>query len=358
VSTPDTREIEQVLARTVRELGEVQANALRAKLPKPFQRPRAELEASLKALVARGEVFRHPTVKTKFLSYDAREAVRELVRASLGPKALSEAELKRQVAKKGASLGLGRALGPLAGEALRALVRGGLAFEHRSPPPPGESKRPAPKTLRYANEPPRSIELAPYVRKAAREMKALLKRLAPFGATTAEALRAFALELGVAALPALENDVGGRSTNLGNGGTTGSPRPNGNPANGVVREAHEAHSVRGAEAVLAVPQDVPPPPRAPDVPADPEARLLWAVDRVAEGEPEGALLLVERVRARAGLEKGAFDQAALALARAELVALHYHDYPASLPASKLAEFVVDEEGTYYIGIARRRVEEA
>jgi hypothetical protein len=40
----------------------------------------------------------------------------------------------------------------------------------------------------------------------------------------------------------------------------------------------------------------------------------------------------------------------LALARNNRVALHHHDFPASLPSSEQEELVRDEGGTYYVGI--------
>ncbi|MCU0681904.1 MAG: hypothetical protein MUF34_06540 [Polyangiaceae bacterium] len=330
MNTTDTRDLEQVLARTVRQFGEVQTRGLKEKLPRPFQRPEAELKAVLGALADRGEIFRHPTAKTKFLAFDSAAAVRNLLIETVGPKALTEAELKKQVAKRGASLGLAKALGPLTGDALQALVNEGTAFVHRAPPPPEGTTSRAPKTLRYASVPPPPPELRPYVRRAAREVRALIKTLAPFGATVADALRAFAVELGLspptlhappARQPATTPEKAAEAR-------VSAPLPNAN-----VGRTEPSHGNGSADAT---------------------ERLLRALDEVAAREPPGSLLLVEKVRARAGLDKQAFDQAALALAGAERVVLHYHDHPASLPAAELAEFVDDGNGTYFIGIARRR----
>ncbi|HEU4404767.1 MAG TPA: hypothetical protein VFS43_05695 [Polyangiaceae bacterium] len=348
MSAPDTRELEQVLVNTVRQLGEVAAGALQAKLPKPFQRPTHELLEALGRLADRGEIFRHPAAKTKFLAFDARAEVRTLLVGSLGPKALTEAELKKQIAKKGAALGLGRAGGPLVAQALRALVREGIAFVHRRPPPPGAPTRPPPKTLRYASEPQGPLDLRPYVRPAARELRALAKRLASFGATPDAALRALAAEMGVALPPAptptvakavrLDADVQPvvvvRPVAQPNGhGTNGGGNGVGSNGDGVQK---------GGDRPVEAPQ------------GDRDTRLLRALDEVAAREPVGSLLLVERVRARAGLDKEEFDRAALDLAKAERVVLHYHDYPTSLPPEELAQLVDDGAGTYYIGIARRR----
>jgi hypothetical protein len=360
VNTLDTRELEQVLVNTVRQLGEVAAGALQTKLPKPFQRPTPELLAALGRLADRGEIYRHPAAKTKFLAFDARAEVRTLLAGVLGPKALTEAELKRLVAKKGATLGLGRASGPLTTQTLKALVRDGVAFVHRRPPPPGASTRPPPKTLRYASVPQPSVGLGPYVRHLARELRAIAKRLAPFGATPDEALKELAFELGLAAAPPLGSgpikpvSSEGKAAPRGPSGVLQETRPNGQITNG-----------RGAPAVA---NGEGPTPAGPDGedrrPADGgpgeaatgghEGQLLRALDEVAAGEPEGALLSVALVRERAGLAKAAFDRAALDLVQAERVVLHYHDYPASLTPEKRAQLVVDEDGTYYIGIARWR----
>jgi hypothetical protein len=356
LTTTDTRELEQVLARTVRQLGEVQASALRAKLPKPFQRPSAELTAMLGALADRGEVFRHPTAKTKFLSFDPGAAVHGLLLESLGPKAMTEAELKRQVAKKGASMGLAKAVGPLTSAALKSLVSSGVAFVHRSPPPPGESKRPAPKTLRYASEPQPTPGLRPYVRQAARELRALVKNLAPFGATIAEAFKAFALELGIT-LPGTTTDGRAPLPSLPptkQPGATDDRQLASNPPPPHRLVVSDSVRLPPISANGRPPDNVQQPPTAPNghLPSDDAGRLLHALDEVASREPDGSLLSVARVREIAGLDKEVFDRTALKLARAQQVVLHFHDYPASLTPERRAQLVVDEEGTHYVGIVR------
>jgi hypothetical protein len=103
-----------------------------------------------------------------------------------------------------------------------------------------------------------------------------------------------------------------------------------------------------------------------------EARLLKAVDDEAATEPPGALLGVKAVRARAGLDKKAFDDAALRLAKKRVIMLHHHDFPTSLSedergelihephapnhigTNERAELIEDGKGVYYVGIARRR----
>lgn len=428
MTTTDTRELEQVLAHTVRQLGEVAAGSLQMKLPRPFQRTTPELMTALAALADRGEIFRHPTARTKFLAFDARAEVRTLVAGALGPKALTEAEVKKLVAKKGASLGLGRASGPLTTQALKALVREGIAYEHRRPPPPSAPTRPPPKTIRYASVPQPPVDLAPYVKRSARELRALVKRLTSFGATTAEALRAFAAELGFGTLslegardkttpvrdsarppaPFVEPrpPIAGAYPTITKGqtlATNGSP-----PATKSSPPALKSHPPVAGASPAVVEERLPPGERRSALPTNGEGhvvpaigdgggsggnraiqgsnglglhrsdqggdgskpvpderelvssesqqRVLRALDEVAAGEPEGALLSVYRVRERAGLGKEAFDRAALDLVQAEQVVLHYHDYPASLPREKRDQLVVDENKVHYVGIARWRQE--
>lgn len=83
-------------------------------------------------------------------------------------------------------------------------------------------------------------------------------------------------------------------------------------------------------------------------------KVMAAIDKVAAREPENAMLLVEDVRKQAGLSKSAFDKAALDLSTSDRTMLHYHDIPSSVSPEKRAQWVVDSEGTHYIGIARRR----
>jgi hypothetical protein len=103
-----------------------------------------------------------------------------------------------------------------------------------------------------------------------------------------------------------------------------------------------------------------------------EAKMLNALDEEAATEPPGALLGVKAVRARAGLDKRAFDEAALRLAKKRVFMLHHHDFPTSLSADERAqlihdphapnhvgrnehaELIDDGQGAYYIGIGRRR----
>jgi hypothetical protein len=56
-----------------------------------------------------------------------------------------------------------------------------------------------------------------------------------------------------------------------------------------------------------------------------EVAVRAAVDRETARNPPGSLLLVNDVRAAAGLGKADFDKAALALARKGELVLHHHD---------------------------------
>jgi len=84
-----------------------------------------------------------------------------------------------------------------------------------------------------------------------------------------------------------------------------------------------------------------------------DAQVLAALRQLAAREVEGSLLLVRVLRSMAGLSKARFDAAVLRLSRAGQVVIHFHDYPASLTETQLAELVRDEQGTYYVGIAPR-----
>jgi hypothetical protein len=84
--------------------------------------------------------------------------------------------------------------------------------------------------------------------------------------------------------------------------------------------------------------------------ADDESAVLTALRELASREPSGALLSVRALRGLCSLPKTQFDTVVLRLSRAGRVMLHHHDFPASLPEADRAELIVDERGTYYIGI--------
>jgi len=176
--------------------------------------------------------------------------------------------------------------------ALPALVEEKTVYVH---PPPSKGKE------RYALAP---LDPTPYVAKAVRELQAVLDKLGQHGVTVEAVAAAVLRGLGVgdSALP--------------------------------------------AQAVS---------PGAPAAASQAADRVLSAVDRLAAREPPGALLEVEEVRRIAGdLGKRAFDQAVLGLRASGIVILHHHDFPARLPPERRAALVEDENGTCYVGIARRR----
>lgn len=96
-------------------------------------------------------------------------------------------------------------------------------------------------------------------------------------------------------------------------------------------------------------------------PEAPQARDFSPLifDRMARLEPasvNGALVSLTELRRALRpeiTEKDTFDRAILDLARQGRVAVHKHDYPASLSEGELNELVTDGNGKYYIGIALR-----
>lgn len=81
--------------------------------------------------------------------------------------------------------------------------------------------------------------------------------------------------------------------------------------------------------------------------------FLEALRRLAADSPEGALLPVRELRARAGLDKHDFDAAALALSKEGLLVLHHHDHPSALSEAEQNALVRDALGRHYVGVALR-----
>jgi hypothetical protein len=81
--------------------------------------------------------------------------------------------------------------------------------------------------------------------------------------------------------------------------------------------------------------------------------FLDALQRLAADSPEGALLPVRELRARAGLGKQDFDAAALALSKEGLLVLHYHDHASALSEAEQNALVRDALGRHYVGVALR-----
>jgi len=82
--------------------------------------------------------------------------------------------------------------------------------------------------------------------------------------------------------------------------------------------------------------------------------FLNALHRLAAKNGAGALLSVRQLRAESGIDKQAFDAAALALSREGAIVLHHHDHAAALPESERSLLIRDAGGTHYVGIALRR----
>lgn len=81
--------------------------------------------------------------------------------------------------------------------------------------------------------------------------------------------------------------------------------------------------------------------------------FLEALRRFAADSPEGALLPVRELRARAGLAKQDFDSTALDLSQEGLLVLHHHDHAAALSEAEQRALVRDARGHHYVGIALR-----
>jgi hypothetical protein len=96
-------------------------------------------------------------------------------------------------------------------------------------------------------------------------------------------------------------------------------------------------------------------PGPPNARADVASRdvFLSALRRFAADNPQGALLPVRELRARAGLAKQEFDAAALALSREGLLVLHHHDHAAALSEAEQNALVRDTLGRHYVGVALR-----
>ena len=81
--------------------------------------------------------------------------------------------------------------------------------------------------------------------------------------------------------------------------------------------------------------------------------FLEALRRFAADNPQGALLPVRELRARAGLGKQDFDATALALSREGVLVLHHHDHASALTEAEQQALVRDALGRHYVGVAFR-----
>jgi DNA-binding transcriptional ArsR family regulator len=148
---------------------------------------------------------------------------------------------------------------------------------------------------RYGLEPPKA---RPYVGRAAREIRAVQKILAPFDVSLEGILEALRTELGL------------------------DPRPPADP-----KESKDGR------------------PRA-----DAEHLLLEGIGRLQPLAQRRALVSIRELRRFLGISKEDFDRAVFSLARQGRVALHQHDFPASLGPAERDELLRDEQGIFYVGI--------
>ncbi|MDX2031437.1 MAG: hypothetical protein SF339_12250 [Blastocatellia bacterium] len=91
-------------------------------------------------------------------------------------------------------------------------------------------------------------------------------------------------------------------------------------------------------------------------PPDPAQAILDAIARLAPPSSPGAVVSTRTLRQAVNEqfpEKAEFDRAVLELAAQEKLAVHYHDFPASLSPGELDELVTDGRGNFYIGVALR-----
>jgi hypothetical protein len=83
---------------------------------------------------------------------------------------------------------------------------------------------------------------------------------------------------------------------------------------------------------------------------DAEPLILEGITRLQPPGQKRALVSIRELRRSVSLSKSVFDKTVLSLALEGKVALHHHDFPASLAPDERDELVRDEQGTYYVGI--------
>lgn len=81
--------------------------------------------------------------------------------------------------------------------------------------------------------------------------------------------------------------------------------------------------------------------------------ILEAMRAVEPAAERGALVTPRQIRRLVGLSRAEFDARVLRMSRAGTLALHYHDWPASLSQAERDELVLID-GVYYIGLAIRQ----
>ncbi|WP_437229449.1 hypothetical protein SH661x_001446 [Planctomicrobium sp. SH661] len=94
-------------------------------------------------------------------------------------------------------------------------------------------------------------------------------------------------------------------------------------------------------------------PAQPSLSSQGDIDLVQLIHRLEPGASQGALVAARDLRRLSGMQKSSFDDLVLRLARTQELALHRHDYPASLSESEREDLVHDGAGNYYVGIALR-----
>lgn len=86
------------------------------------------------------------------------------------------------------------------------------------------------------------------------------------------------------------------------------------------------------------------------------ADLLKLMQQLDPGADRGALVPARVLREAAKMPKAEFDALVLQLSRQGKIALHEHDFVASLRPEDRDELVTDGRGTFYVGMALRRAQ--
>jgi hypothetical protein len=96
-------------------------------------------------------------------------------------------------------------------------------------------------------------------------------------------------------------------------------------------------------------------PDGKKVSAETENLVLQGIIRLQPLGQRRALVSIRELRRSLNMVKRDFDRAVFSLALKGRVALHHHDFPASLRPSEREEMVQDEQGNYYVGIVPKEV---
>jgi hypothetical protein len=117
------------------------------------------------------------------------------------------------------------------------------------------------------------------------------------------------------------------------------------------------HEALGRELGMEPEEKAPSRERDQEVSAfrDVEPLILKGITRLQPPGQRRALVSIRELRRSVSLAKGVFDKAVLSLALQGKVALHHHDFPASLAPDERDELVRDELGTFYVGIVPREM---